>query len=268
MRYLVLFILLFSISKPIISQEKRNLISGKVKLDSLPIHDVHIINLATNLGTISNDYGEFNIPVKLGDRLSVSHLNLNNLIIVITKTNIETLKLTIILSEQITMLDEFTLEKPRGIFDQDKDIMTYNGPPVNAKTLKLPYANIKSKKDKAIFKIRSGAVVSLDNLMNILNGNNKRAKILKKLSIEDEQLLKIRKYFTDDFFITDLQIREDLINSFLNFCVNKNIIHFFKKEDNLILTKILIQESNYFPQKENSEIKLALKKTDFNSNLP
>lgn len=260
MRYLVLFILLFSISKPIIAQEKRKLISGEVKLDSLPIHDVHIINLATNTGTISNDFGEFIIPVKLGDRLSVSHLNLNNLIIVITKNNIQSLKLTLVLSEQVTTLKEFTLEKPKGIFDQDKDIMTYSRFPINAKTLKLPYANTESKEDKAVFKIRSGAVLSLDNLINIFNGSNKRARILKKLSIEDEQLLKIRKYFTDDFFITDLQIRKDLINSFLNFCIDKNIIHFFKKKDNLILAKILIQESKYFPQKQNSEINLAFKK--------
>jgi hypothetical protein len=85
MRYFTLIILLFSYSKPILSQENRKLINGEIKLDSFPIHDVHIINMTTNTGTISNDLGIFTIPVTLGDRLSISHLNLKNVTITITK---------------------------------------------------------------------------------------------------------------------------------------------------------------------------------------
>ncbi|MDX6745812.1 hypothetical protein SHK09_03330 [Polaribacter sp. PL03] len=260
MRYLILLILLLSFSKSILSQEKRKLINGEVKLDSLPIYDVHIVNLKTKIGTISNSLGEFDLPIKIGDSISISHLNLQNKIITITKKHLVSLKLTIVLKEQTTTLKEFTLEKGRSIFEEDKDIFTYSGPPVNANTLNLPYANTKAKVDKTIFKLSSGAVVSLDNLMGFLNGSNKREKVLKKIRLEDDRLLKIRKYFTDDFFITDLQIQEAHINSFLNSCMKRNIIYLFNKKDNLTLTTVLLSESRSFPQKENSVIKLALKK--------
>lgn len=259
MRYLT-FLLLFLTFTKTVSQEKRKIINGEVKLDSLPINDVHIINLKTNIGTISNDFGAFEIPVKEGDSLSISHINLDNLIITVTKESLKSLRLEINLNEKITTLKEFTLVKPRSIFEEDKDILIYNGPRITAKTLNLPYANTKPKIDKAIFKIQSGAVVSLDNLMGFLNGSSKREKALKQIRLEDDRLLKIRKYFTDDFFITDLQIQEAHINAFLNFCMKRNIIYLFNKNDNLTLTTVLLSESRSFPQKENSEMKLALKK--------
>jgi hypothetical protein len=243
-----------------LSQEKREVINGNVKLAGLPIHDVHIINLNTNIGTISNDFGMFNIPIKRGDSVSISHLNLKNLTITITKKNIDSLTLPITLAEEITTLNAFTLERPRGIFEQDKDILIYTGPTVNAQTLKLPYSNTKVNTDDAVFKIQSGAVISLSNLVSVLDGSKKRAKALNKLSVEDTQLVKIRNFFTDDFFITGLHIQQEHINSFLNFCVKKNIIQFFNMKDNLRLTKILLLESNLFPQKDSSFLKVAFKK--------
>jgi hypothetical protein len=260
MKYLILALLLFLFNAPILSQEERKFITGEIKLDSFPIHNVHILNITTNSGTISDHLGMFRLQVKLGDRLSISHLNLKNATITITKKNINTSEIGVTLTEQVILLKAFTLEESMGIFEQNKDILTYNGPPVNAQTLKLPDANIKIRRDNAVFKIQSGAVMSLNNLVSVLNGSKKRAKALRKQSFEDIQLEKIRKFFTDDFFITDLHIPEKHINSFLNFCVKKNIIRFFNKKENLRLTKILLRESNLFPQEDSSLIKVAFKK--------
>ena len=263
MRYLILALFLFLFSIPILSQENRKLINGEIKLDSFPIHDVHIINITANTGTISNDLGMFTIPVKLGDRISISHLNLKNVTITITKKNINASEIGITLVEQVTLLEAFTLKKSRGIFEQDTDILTYNGPTVNAQTLKLPYTNTKVNANETVFKARSGAALNLENIFGKLNGEYKRAIALKNLITEDQQLLKIRNFFTDDFFMTDLQIQQEHINLFLNFCLQKNIIQCYIKKEKLKLTKILIQESKSFPQKENSEIKISFKKNEF-----
>jgi len=258
MKHLIVALLLFLCSAQLLSQEERKFITGEIKLDSFPIHNVHVLNITTNTGTVSNELGMFILPVKLGDRLSISHLNLKNLIISITKEHVDALAISVEFTEQATLLREFTLQKTRGIFDQDKDILRYTGPTVNAQTLKLPDTKIST--DAAVFKIKSGAVISLNNLVSVLNGSKKRAKALGKLSFEDRQLVKIRNFFTDDFFITDLQIQEKYINSFLNFCVKKNIIQFFNKKENLRLTKIFLRESNLFAQEDSSLIKVAIKK--------
>jgi hypothetical protein len=262
MRYFTILLCLFLCSKSISSQEQRKLIKGEVTLNRLSINDVHIINLHTKKGTVSNNSGVFNIFVKLGERLLISRLNLKEINIVITKEQLKSLSLRVSLNEQVTILEAFTLERPRGIFDVDKDILIYAGPTVSAQTLKLPYSNTKGNADNAVFKIQSGAVLSLDNLASMLDGSKKRGEALRKRSKEETELRKIRKYFTDDFFITDLQIQQNNINSFLNFCVHKNIIQMFQKKNNLSLTIILLRESNFFPQKDAAQIKIALKKKE------
>ncbi|MFY9243179.1 MAG: carboxypeptidase-like regulatory domain-containing protein [Polaribacter sp.] len=240
-----------------LGQEQRKLIQGIVLLNKNPIFDVHVVNKNSNQGTISNDFGEFEIPVVEGDTLQFKHINLEVAEIFITKNHFENSKIEVHLDEKTYALNEITLEKQKSIFYVDPQIMP--PPTVNAKTLNLPYANVKVKKDYDVLKIRSGAVVSLDNLLNSLNGNNKRRKELQKVTLEDSELVKIRKHFTDDFFITDLNIKQENIYPFLNYCLQKNIIGYFKANNTLKLTRILMAESKTFPLKEESEIRIVQK---------
>ena len=237
-------------------QENRKTVTGKVYFNENVITDVHIINKNSNQGSITNDFGVFEIPILIGDVLEFSHVNLKKKEIIITKDILEQEIIKIYLEGKTYELEEFTLEKPRSIFYVDPQIMP--APNVNAKTLNLPYANTKAKKDYSVVKFQSGGVVSLDNLINALNGNNKRRKQLKKIVYEDKVLSKIRKHFTDDFFITDLKIKQENINSFLNYCFKKNIINHFNKNENIIVTRILMSESRTFPQNK-TEISLLKK---------
>lgn len=240
------------------SQNKRTLLKGKILVDETVAKDVHIINKNSNQGSSSNDFGIFEIPVALGDVLTFSHITLQKEQIIINKEILAQEIVTITMQNKIYELEEIVLEKPKSIFYVDPEIM----PPttVNAKTLRLPYANTVAKKDTRIAKFTlTSASVSLDNLINTLNGNARREKQLKKITLEDKNLAKIRKYYTDDFFITDLKIKPENINPFLNYCYKKNIITHFNKDDKLKVTKILMQESLTFPQ-ENSELALRKEK--------
>ena len=163
------------------SQNHQKNITGKVFFDDIVISDVHIINKNSNLGTNTNDLGLFEIPVFIGDTLVFSHINFKNKEIAITQEVLNKEIVTIVLEGKTYELEEITLEKPKSIFYVDPEIMT-TPIVVNAKTLNLPYANTKAKKDYSIVKFRSGGVISLDNLINALNGNNKKRKQLKKNS--------------------------------------------------------------------------------------
>jgi len=231
------------------AQEKRTFITGKTLLDSLKISDVHVLNKNTNIGTITNDNGVFEIPVKIGDTLYYSHLKYTDKHIVITDKIISSKVTSILLEEKTVVLKEMVLEKQQSIFYNDPEILLNNGVNVNAKSLNLQYANVITKEDKSIVKLQSGAAVNLDNLINALNGNAKRDKQLKEMALEDTQLKKIREYFTDDFFITDLKIKKIYINQFLNDCIDKNIIHIFKRDNKLDVLKLLMKESKLFPRR-------------------
>lgn len=255
MRYqLLLYSFLFSVF--CYSQKHKKVITGKVFFDDNVIADVHVVNKNSNIGTNSDDLGLFEIPVVLGDTLLFSHINLKDKKIVIDTSILNQEVTKIDLESKTYQLEEITLEKPKSIFYVDPEILP--SPTVNAETLNLPYANTKPKKENAIFKFRSGGLISLDNLINALNGNNKREKQLMKIQYEDKMLEKIRKHYTDDFFITDLNIKQENIMPFLNYCFKKNIINYYKKENLLTLTTILMKESKTFPQ-DKIEISLLKK---------
>lgn len=256
MRNQLLIYSLFFVAITYGQKQKKN-ITGKVFYDGEVISDVHIINKNANQGTNTNDLGLFEIPVFIGDTLTFSHINFKDKEITITKENIYNEILKVELEGKTYQLEEITLQKPKSIFYVDPEIMP--APNINAKTLNLPYANTIAKKDYSVVKFRSGGVVSLDNLINALNGNNRRRKELQKITYEDDILKKIRKHFTDDFFITDLNIKQENINPFLNYCYKKNIINHFNKKNNLRLTTILIKESRTFPK---DKIEISLLKKD------
>ncbi len=253
---LIGFLLFFTIIG--YSQKNRTIINGKILFDNASISDVHVLNKNSNQGTITNDTGWFEIPVYIGDSLQFTHVNLKEKYFTITSEIFNTKELEIKLEEKTYSLNEFTLEKPRSIFYVDPEMMP--PPIVNAKTLNLPYANTIVNKDLSVIKFRSGGVISLDNLFNSLNGNNKRKKELQKITLEDDGLSKIRKYFTDDFFITDLHIKEEHINPFLNYCFKNNIVTYFNRNENIKVTKILMDESKTFPQKINADTLIVSKK--------
>ncbi|MCI2228027.1 carboxypeptidase-like regulatory domain-containing protein [Polaribacter sp. MSW13] len=244
---LTLFFLfvLFSVK----GQELRKIINGKVTYKKSPISDVHVINMNTNIGTTTNDKGFFEIPIIVGDSLFISHLNFKIDTVFISKDINYQKTVNIELSEKTNTLEEFTLGKQKNIFELYNDIKRYEGPKVNAISLGLPYAKTKAKKNKAIVSFQSGGILSLDNLINSINGKKRQEKIIEKLSLEDSQLKKIRKHFTDNFFIVDLMIRKENINPFLNYCFKKNIIPIFQKKEFIKLTRILLKESKIFPQK-------------------
>lgn len=240
------------------SQENRKLIVGKILFDKTVVSDVHIINKNSKQGTITTNEGWFEIPVYIGDSLQFTHVNLQEKQLLITKEIFTIKQLEIELEEKTYSLNEITLNKPRSIFYVDQQMMP--PPIVNAKTLNLPYANTIAKKDLSVLKFRSGGVVSLDNLLNALNGNNKRKKELQKILLEDNGLLKIRKHFTDDFFITDLHIKKEQINPFLNYCFKSNIVAYFNRNENIKVTKILIDESKNYTQILKADTIIAFKK--------
>ena len=239
------------------SQKQNKIIVGKVFFNGDGVADVNIVNKNSNQGTNTNDLGLFEIPIMLGDSLVFSHINLKEKVIAITKELLSLEILKIDLEGKTYQLEEITIGQPKSIFYIDPEILP--APNVNSETLKLPYANTKAKKDYAVVKFRSGGVVSLDNLINSLNGNNRRREQLEKITKEDKVLAKIRKHYTDDFFITDLNIKKEDINPFLNYCFKKNIINHYNKQNLLKLTTILLKQSRTFPQ---DKIEISLLKKD------
>jgi hypothetical protein len=243
------YVLLFLFIAPftVIAQKTPKIIKGQIYVDSIPVSDVHILNKTLEIGTISNTNGTFEILANIGDALLISHLNVEILEHTITSKDIENKNISIYLSSKTYILNEVVIKKRKGIFDVDDDIMPHNAPIVNAKTLNLPYALSEKAKAEKTVKIRSGVVVGLDGALNALNGKNKQKKLLKKLKNEDTNLKKIRSYFTDGFFVYQLNIKKEDINHFLEYSFSKGIIQLYNEDKYLELTTVLLERSKHFP---------------------
>lgn len=252
-----LFFICYLTSLIIVAQNNAQIVSGTIYLDSLALEDVHIINPKLDIGSVSDKKGRFEILAAKGDVLIISHVNFEYKEHVITEDDLRSQQINIHLDSKTYMLDEIVLKKKKGIFEVDKDILIYKGPIVNAQTLKLPYAKNQQIKGKKTVAINSGLSVSLGGLVNALNGNTKQKKVFKKLKIEDENIIKIRKHFTDSFFIYQLKITKENINPFLEFCISKGIINLYRKDKFLELTTVLLDNSKnspYLLHKENTRV--------------
>ena len=69
MRNLYVLVLSLFIISSVFGQEKRTLVTAKVLLESFPVSDVHIVNKNTNIGTITNNEGVFEIPMSINDSI-------------------------------------------------------------------------------------------------------------------------------------------------------------------------------------------------------
>lgn len=233
------------------TQQQRKEIKGIVFFNTKSIADVHIVNKNSLQGTVTNTNGLFEINIAIGDTIEFTHINLEQEKIIITADIMAQNKFEIHLKENIVILDEITLNKHQNFLH----ILPSKRPApiVNAKTLNLPFAKTKVKKEYKIVNFQSGGTFSINNIINSLNGVNKRKRELQKIIIEDHYLQKIRHHFTDDFFTKDLKIKKEKINTFLIYCNSKSIIPVFKSKNYIELTSILIESSKTYRTENNSK---------------
>ncbi len=240
--------LLLLMSLNLVAQEKTVVLLGKITSDSLAIDNVHIINKTFQRGTLSNSLGEFKIFIKEKDTLIFSDIQFVHKIIIINKNHIKNKKITIHLIQKNNELPEVVIEN----MAKSLDLPNAGKKPLNKLERNL---NAYSQESLPIVIIATllGQQGGIDDIYNIVSGNRKRDRKLKKLVDDDrdyelkkENIQIIREHFTDNFFIYTMQIDKDNIDSFIDFCIPKEIEELYKKQRYLEVMDIFIQnKENY-----------------------
>ena len=233
------------------SQEDRTLISGTVRSDTLLIENAHVINKTSNKGSITNQMGQFKISVKEGDTLIVSDIQYQGEILFINARHIKQENLDFNLEVLTNELEEIVVKQYRNM----------------AKELGLPNAGKEpmSKLDRNLnaYSQKSTPMVILqallfkpggiDDIYNIVSGNRKRDRILKKRMNEDilEERNKsigaqIRAYLKDDFFLKEVKISEELIDPYLRYCMSKGLPRLYREERLIEVIDILLKSKEEF----------------------
>ena len=238
----IILLLLFIFSIHGHSQE-RIMISGLVKSDSLTIEGAHIINLSSKVGTVSDASGLYELPVQLNDTILFSDIEFKNIQVIVTESNISEKYLEIDFQVNINELDEVIIANNMagslGLPNSDKDPL--------------------SQAERRTNYYKKGGAIS--KLQGLVSGEAKKMRKIQRLSEEDErtrayqiQILKIREYFKDDFFINSLKIPEEDINNFIGHCLQKGVIQMYKGERYLEIIDVFLGSIESFKRLQNPDL--------------
>ena len=264
---LILMVLLIS-SSHLFAQKSNVFLKGMVR-DSLNlIKDVHVINLNTLKGTYSNDYGQYRITVSLGDTLEFTSVQFETVKKIITDRIFFSKKLNIILKNKNYVLNEVNVKKHDLIGDLSIDRKRVPKDTIALKGRKLSniIENISKESQKGILnkpikkhsELAETSMKNTDpsrafngaNLMGIVNGlfsliPKKKKKKLSKKELNEFLKNKILIDFGNSFF-EELNIKNNQITSFLDYCMQFNVEKLYEENKKLDLIKLLEDKSIIF----------------------
>ena len=247
-KFLLLLTSMYAIST--FSQNDRILIYGKITVDSLSQENIHIINKNIKKGTVTNVYGEFQIPVKINDTLLFSALQFEYKEFIISAKEVKEQKLLISLKTRVNELDEVTLKRhdlsgylqidiESASLDNHVDEFTLDLP----NSGKAPVTEVDYTNKKINYYSKGGTITKLYGL---ISGKKKKLKNFKKLQTEKMVLDDIRDLISDTYFIEILEIKKEDIPAFIASCKTKGIVQVYNENNHMKVIDILIEESKNY----------------------
>lgn len=232
-------------------QENRILISGKVTNDTIPIENVHIININSQKGSITNHLGQFKITATDKDTLMISDIQYQNKIIIVNQDHLLTKYLEINLMELTTELDEVIVQQ----FDDMSEELGL--PNAGKKPLNKLERNLNHYSQKSTPIVILEALLfkpgGIDDIYNIISGKRKQDRKLKALiegdqlaAANDQYVKKIKEHFQEDFFINSVKIEEEHISNYIYYCLPQGIGPLYDKGRLIEVIDILLKSKDAY----------------------
>lgn len=210
-------------------EQRRQEIRGLIVEDTVPVPDVHVLNLSALKATISDADGFFRVEAGLGDTLLFSAVRYRRTSLVIDPTVLEAASLLIPLEPFVNELDEVVVSPYDLTGDLDKDVGRLPvAPPVTAFSLGLPNAGARrfTQTENRLNEATTGAgIVPLNPVLNAITGRTRRLKKQLALETRYEKARQIRMQYPDSIFVSRLGIPEERIPDFMYFCEVDSLFH-------------------------------------------
>lgn len=259
-KFNVFFILFALVVSKITAQENSEIISGNIYNLNKMVPNVHIININTKMGTISNVNGEFEISVSKNDVLLISSIQYNPLKINITQGILNTKKLNVLLTAFVNELQEVFLNGLTGDLNYDlknkpKDTLPHHSFVFNKSDVFKMKTDFSTDYTKApdsrkltdpTYGAGVGASIAIPD-----KSLERELKLKRELKKKKNFPYKLKKEFGLDFFINDLKIPEDKINNFISYCEYRNIYTNYYNNRVLEVIKTLQEESIIYNEIKN-----------------
>ena len=221
----------------------RVILRGKVLYRDVNVPNENVINSTSEMATITNDNGEYQIRVKLGDELVFSALNYQLEIVMITEEILKRNRLVIEVKEKVTELEEVVVTPE----NQERFLEMQN----SKLEEKFEYETDRSSEVEKITLSRQER--GMRDGLNFVGLFKALLKATKKVKVEERKPLKVsdvmRQVYDDEFFVTDLNLPQDKIDAFLYYCDTRMPAQsLLKKENEFELIDFLVTHSKTFLQ--------------------
>ena len=240
MRIFLVILLLISLNITNSQDDYRTWIKGKVLYKNVNVSSANVINNTSQQATTTNDDGEFEIEVKLNDKLIFSSVQYQIRELNITKEILQRNRIVIDVNEKVNELDQVvvTPENQEKFLDLKEEEFK-----------RFDYSFDKSTRVNNVIneqgKLRDG--INFVNLYRLISNT------LKKDSEENQTNYKynpsdlLRELYDDVFFTKNLLIPNDQINEFLLYCDDNFPDRILLKKDNEFeLIEFLVKQSKKF----------------------
>ena len=218
----------------------RTWIKGKVLYKNVNVSSANVINNSSQKATTTNQDGEFDIEVKLNDKLIFSSVQYQITELNITKEILQKNRIVIDVNEKVTELDEVVVtpdDKEKFLDLKEEEFKSYD------------YTFDKSTRVNNVIneqgKLKNG--VNFVNLFRLISNSIKNESEIKEMSSKYNPSDLIRELYDDMFFSKNLMIPSDKINEFLLYC-NDNFPDriLLQKDNEFELIDFLVKQSKKF----------------------
>lgn len=264
-KLLLLFLLLFSFLGRAQTAEPVEITGAIIVPSGFSPVGVHVYNISSGKGTVSNSKGEFEIQVKKGDSISFSALQFKELVVIINSEVLENRRLVVEILEGMNELPEVVIRPHDLSGNLDADVAN-----IEVEELELPTMTAFSINDYD-WEWRPDAQTGVTNAAmpsgtGMINGVNLKAlfgeaiglllppKKAKKPAPSPRNMIgliklerEIRSRYDETFFKDVLNISLEKISDFIEFIDTKGFsADLLEKERELDLIELLILRSEEF----------------------
>ncbi|QLG44321.1 peptidase associated/transthyretin-like domain-containing protein [Costertonia aggregata] len=206
-------------------EDDRVLLRGKVMYRDSNVSNEYVINVNTEKAVSTNDNGQFETWVKVGDLLVFTAVNYELKSVVITDAILKNNRLVVEVNEKVTELDEVVVSPE----NQEKFLEVKNE---EFKGYEYEIDRTSEVQNIALSQTERG----MQDGLNIKNIFKALFKAVKTEEGEERPPLKVsevlRTVYDDEFFVMDLKLPQDKIDAFLLYCDAKMPSQSLLQKDN------------------------------------
>lgn len=209
----------------------RQEITGVIIVESSDVGGITVFNKSSNIGTVTNEKGEFVLKVAVNDLIEVSALQYQNISFKVNEVIIASKTIKLFLIEEINKLDEIIVlpNKLTGSLETDMEKAKPFTPKLDAL-----YFGIKRMDEfdfKADYKTETENIIVDEEYRHLVNGLNivnivdqlllplfrSEVKNKKETGIPEVPVESIKYYFGSEFLVDNFNIPEHRVEEFIRY---------------------------------------------------